>query len=162
MQITSVVDPDHAPDPAVAAPGRRRRSRHEPRMCAACGGPLASQEDACSRCGARVPEPVLMAVPAAPRAPTAPLSASPLATPPAPGPADAVTPLWTRHTRGAIEGDRDRRIERRTRAPVVYRSALNGPASVAQADFARERWVDDGGSFDREAAAALRASTGRR
>jgi hypothetical protein len=159
MQITSFVEPGQVLDSIVDVPRRRRRNRHEPRMCAACGGPLASQEGACSRCGARVPEPVLRAVPAAARVTPESLSARPLATPPALGPTDAMTPFWTRHTRGAIEADRDRRIERRTYAPIVYRAAPRGAARVVQADFARERWVDDGGSFDREPAAALRVST---
>jgi hypothetical protein len=159
MQITSFVEPDRVLDSIVDAPGRRRRNRHEPRMCAACGGPLASQEGACSICGARVPESALRAVPAAVRARPESLSARPLATPPALGPTDAMTLLWTRHTRGAIEADRDRRIERRTHAPIVYRSARRGAASVVQADFAGERWADDGGSFHREAAAGLRVST---
>jgi hypothetical protein len=161
MQITSFVEPGRVLDAIVDAPPRRRRNRHEPRMCKACDRPLANQEGACSGCGTRVREPVLRAVRAAVGARPGPVSARPLAPPRALGPT-ARTPLWTRHSRGAIEAGRDRRIERRTRAPIVYRSGLVGAASVVQADFARERWVDDGGSFHREAATALRVSTRRR
>ena len=32
----------------------------------------------------------------------------------------AETPLWTRHSRGAIEAGRDRRLQRRVHAPIRY------------------------------------------
>jgi hypothetical protein len=68
---------------------------------------------------------------------------------------DGTTPLWTRHTLGAIEAGRDRRLQRRTSAPIRYRTAPRAEAVVVHVDFARERWVDDGGTFDRGATAAL-------
>jgi hypothetical protein len=72
------------------------------------------------------------------------------------------TPLWTRHTLGAIESGRDRRLERRVSAPVRYRTAPRARAFVTRADFAGDRWADEGGSFDREVVAAVRGATQRR
>jgi hypothetical protein len=86
------------------------------------------------------------------------------------------TPLFTRHTRGVIEADRDRR---RQRTAIAYRvaareraaSAPAGRMAAAVADDARavtqarldmDRWVDEGGMVPFEAAALLRAATSRR
>ena len=41
---------------------------------------------------------------------------------------DAPTPLWTRHTLGAIEADRDRRHARSAQTTVRYRTAPSAPA----------------------------------
>jgi hypothetical protein len=58
MQVTSPMQPIPVLDDVVEAPGRHRRNRHEPRMCAVCAAPLAGQAGACWRCGTGVPEPV--------------------------------------------------------------------------------------------------------
>ncbi|WP_157592492.1 hypothetical protein [Solirubrobacter soli] len=78
------------------------------------------------------------------------------------------TPLFTRHTRGAIEAERDRRGVLRAghRRPRAGRTATAHPrleaALVAQARRMSQarvdlsRWVDEGGRFNPEAAARLR------
>jgi hypothetical protein len=76
----------------------------------------------------------------------------PLATP-ASATLNARTPLWTRHTVGAIEATRDARLERRGHAPIRYRTAPRAQVVVRDADFDGDRWVDEGGSFEHEAAA---------
>jgi hypothetical protein len=134
MQITSSIEPVLVVDYIVEAPGRHRRNRHEPCLCVACAAPLAIQEDACWRCGVQVPEPVrrpaLGAVRAAPTSLRRPLIA------PRPAAAlDGMTPLWTRHTLGAIEADRDRRLERGGHAPIRYRTP-RAETVVVQGDFA--------------------------
>jgi hypothetical protein len=71
------------------------------------------------------------------------------------------TPLFTRHMRGAIEAERDRRHQRRAGGAVAYRGAALARAAsahrritaavagnaraVAQARFDMERWIDEGG-----------------
>ena len=84
------------------------------------------------------------------------------------------SPLFTRHTRGTIEAERDRRRQSRWRGGVAYRGTGRGrPAShvriaaavagnaraVAQARLDLDRWVDEGGLVPFEAAALLRATT---
>jgi hypothetical protein len=86
------------------------------------------------------------------------------------------TPLFTRHTRGAIEADRDRR---RQRTAIAYRGAAHERAAsaragriaaavagdaraVTQARLDMDRWVDEGGMVPFDAAALLRAATTRR
>lgn len=78
------------------------------------------------------------------------------------------TPLFTRHTLGAIEADRARRRALRAtrRRLTPSRLAMAHPrVAAAHADEARRmsqareyysRWADDGGRFDPEAAARLR------
>ena len=125
MQLTSPIEPVYVTDSIVEEPGRHRRNRHEPRLCATCEAPLAGQSADCWRCGAVAVEPVrrtvtqyVAAVPA-PHVPDAP----------APSAADDVpTPLWTRHTLGAIEADRDRRHARSAQTTVRYRTAPSAPA----------------------------------
>ena len=53
MQPTSSIEPVLV----LEHPGRHRRSRHQPRLCAVCSRPLASQEGICWHCGAPVAEP---------------------------------------------------------------------------------------------------------
>ena len=77
MQLTSPIEPVFVTDSIVEEPGRHRRNRHEPRLCATCEAP---------------------------------------------------TPLWTRHTLGAIEADRDRRHARSAQTTVRYRTAPSAPA----------------------------------
>jgi hypothetical protein len=89
------------------------------------------------------------------------------------------TPLFTRHTRGAIEAERDRRGQRRARGGAAYPVRARGRAAgaprgriaaaaagdahaVAQARLDLERWVDEGGMVPFEAAALLRATNNRR
>jgi hypothetical protein len=84
---------------------------------------------------------------------------------------NGVTPLFTRHMRGAIEAERDaRRPSRRDgHSTFRYRSsgggdedaarlaAVNGNARlVTQASADADRWIDDGGSYDAEAVALRR------
>jgi hypothetical protein len=71
----------------------------------------------------------------------------PLTAPRAAAASDGVTPLWTRHTVGAIEADRDRRLEYRAHAPIRYRTP-RAETVLVHGDFAGGRWADDGGSFD--------------
>jgi hypothetical protein len=160
MQITSSIEPVPALDHIVEAPGRHRRNRHEPRLCLTCAAPLAGQENSCWRC-AHVPEPVPRAVPDAVPAAHEPLIRHPRPAPPTSATLDGTTPLWTRHTPGAIEAGRDRRLQRRTSAPIRYRTAGRDEAVVVHADFARERWSDDGGSIDRDVSAAARVAIAR-
>jgi hypothetical protein len=47
----------------------------------------------------------------------------------------AETPLWTRHSRGAIEAGRDRRLQRRVHAPIRYLT-LTAETVAVQADLA--------------------------
>ncbi len=84
------------------------------------------------------------------------------------------SPLFTRHTRGTIEAERDRRRQSRSHGGAAYRgtgrgrsasdvriaAAVVGNASaVAQARLDLDRWVDEGGLVPFEAAALLRATT---
>lgn len=162
MQPTGSIEPILALADLVEAPGRHRRSRHEPQLCAVCAAPLDAQDGGCWRCGTARAEPVRRVVARPVRAaPRSPLRAVP-ATPVAHAVPGQRTLLWTRHTLGAIEAGRDRRLERREHAPVRYRSAPRARALVAQADFAGDRWADEGGSFDRDAVAAVRGPTQRR
>jgi hypothetical protein len=82
--------------------------------------------------------------------------------------AAVTTPLFTRHTLGAIEGERDRRGVLRAMRPRRRpgRTALARPRldaaraarsrRMTQARVDLSRWVDEGGRFDPEAAAGLR------
>jgi hypothetical protein len=82
--------------------------------------------------------------------------------------AAAPTPLFTRHTLGAIEAERDLRgVFRRThprrppgRAAMAHpklEAALAAKAGrMTQARVDLSRWANEGGSFDPEAAAQLR------
>jgi hypothetical protein len=89
------------------------------------------------------------------------------------------TPLFTRHTRGTIEAERDRRRQRGARGAIVHRGTVRGLAaspphdriaaavasnarSVTEAHLDMERWIDEGGLVPFEAAALLRATTSRR
>jgi hypothetical protein len=87
------------------------------------------------------------------------------------------SPLFTRHTRGTIEAERDRRRESRRAGSATYRGTGRGRAvshvgiaaavagnarAVAQARLDLDRWVDEGGLVPFEAAAVLRATTSRR
>jgi hypothetical protein len=102
------------------------------------------------------------------------------------------TPLFTRHTRGTIEAERDRRRQRgargtieaerdrrRQRGAIVHRGTVRERAaspphdriaaavatnarSVTEAHLDMERWIDEGGLVPFEAAAPLRATTSRR
>jgi hypothetical protein len=89
----------------------------------------------------------------------------------------ASTPLFTRHTRGAIEAERDRRRQRRAGGAVAHRGAALARAAsaphrrvtaavagnaraVAQARLDMERWIDEGGTLPFEA--AMRTSTPER
>jgi hypothetical protein len=84
------------------------------------------------------------------------------------------SPLFTRHTRGAIEAERDRRRQRRRGGGAAYRGKGRGRAAshvripaavvgnaraVAQARLDLDRWVDEGGLVPFEAAALLRATS---
>jgi hypothetical protein len=64
---------------------------------------------------------------------------------------------WTRHTLGSIEAGRDHRREARVPGPIRYRTDPTAVAVVLRPDFARDRWVGEGGSFEREVAAAVAA-----
>ena len=77
-----------------------------------------------------------------------PLSASPLGV-------AAPVPLYTRHTLGAIEAVRDRRLQARDRtvhryttgdAPRVAALSLVPPGSESEGDEIG-RWADEGGRF---------------
>jgi hypothetical protein len=159
MQVTSSIEAVPVLEDIVEPPGHHRRNRHEPRMCAVCAQPLAAQEGACWHCGTPVPEP-RRAVSAARRTAVGPPILRALPRPVAA--VDGTTPLWTRHTLGAIEAGRDGRLARRAYAPVRYRMAPPAATVVVQADFSADRWADEGGSFDREAAAAVRVAIPRR
>ena len=91
----------------------------------------------------------------------------------------APTPLFTRHTRGTIEAERDRRRQRGARGAIVHRGTVRERAaspphdkiaapvasnarSVTEAHLDMERWIDEGGLVPFEAAALLRATTSRR
>ena len=90
------------------------------------------------------------------------------------------TPLFTRHMRGAIEAERDRRLQERREGHRTFRyssragtgqdTALprplapasgNGPI-VTQASPEVDRWIDEGGSYDAETVGRLRATRTRR
>jgi hypothetical protein len=158
MQPTGSIEPIFVLGHVAEAPGRHRRDGHEPRLCAVCAAPLDAQRGGCWRCGTARAAPVrpvaARSVQATPRSPLRAVPATPVAHA-VPG---RRTPLWTRHTPGAIEAGRDRRLERRAPAPVRYHSAPRAGAVVTRADFAGDRWADEGGSFDRDAAAAVRRS----
>jgi hypothetical protein len=94
-------------------------------------------------------------------APRSPLHALP-ATPVAHAVSGKRAPLWTRHTLGAIEAGRDLRLDRRAPAPGRSHSAPRPVTVVTPADFAGDRWADEGGSFDRDAVAVVREATHRR
>jgi hypothetical protein len=87
------------------------------------------------------------------------------------------TPLFTRHTRGAIEAERDRRRQRRAGGAVAYRGATRKRAAsaphpritaavagsvraVAEARLDMDRWIDEGGTLPSEAAAAYPGARG--
>jgi hypothetical protein len=89
------------------------------------------------------------------------------------------TPLFTRHTRGAIEAERDRRRQRGAGGAVAYRgaarkrvaiaphpritAAVGGNArAVAELRLDVDRWIDEGGTLPFEAAAVLGSTTSRR
>jgi hypothetical protein len=89
------------------------------------------------------------------------------------------TPLFTRHMRGAIEAERDRRRQRRAGGAVAYRGAARERAASAphpritaavagnacaltEAQLDMDRWIDEGGTLPFEAAAALGSTTSRR
>jgi hypothetical protein len=89
------------------------------------------------------------------------------------------TPLFTRHTLGVIEAERDRRRQHRARGAIAHpgttrkrdasaplgriATAAGGDArAVAQAPVDLDRWVEDGGLVPFKAAALLRATTSRR
>jgi hypothetical protein len=84
-----------------------------------------------------------------------------------------LTPLFSRHTLGVIEAERDRRRQRGARGTIAHSgttrerapSARHGRIAVAAASNARaasqahlemERWIDEGGLVPFEAAAVLR------
>jgi hypothetical protein len=89
---------------------------------------------------------------------------------------DGGTPLFTRHMPGAIEAVRDARRRRRADGRVAFRyrspagsirdsadAALLAVAHgsrrvVTQASTDVDRWTDEGGSFDAEVVASLRAT----
>jgi hypothetical protein len=87
------------------------------------------------------------------------------------------TPLFTRHTRGAIEADRDRRGQRREGAAVAYRggaregaaphpritAAVAGNArAVAEARLDMDRWIGEGGTPASKPRPVLGTTTSRR
>jgi hypothetical protein len=87
-----------------------------------------------------------------------------------------MTPLFTRHMCGVIEVERDRRRRRRRRdgdSTFRYQSragtrrrrplaAVNGNGRVVlQASADIDRWTDEGGSYDAETVARLRATATR-
>ena len=89
------------------------------------------------------------------------------------------TPLFTRHTRGTIEAERDRRLQRRAHAttlspasvperasgnphPRIAAAVAGSARAVIQARLDMDRWVDEGGMVPFEAAALLRTTAGRR
>jgi hypothetical protein len=68
---------------------------------------------------------------------------------------DVPVPLYTRHTLGAIEAARDRRLQARDRtvhryssgdAPRVAARSLVPPSSESEGDEI-DRWADEGGHF---------------
>jgi hypothetical protein len=74
---------------------------------------------------------------------------------PAPPSVDVPVPLYTRHTLGAIEAARDRRLQARDRsvhryssgdAPRVAALSLVPPSSESEGDEI-DRWADEGGHF---------------
>jgi hypothetical protein len=89
-----------------------------------------------------------------------------------PPPTTEPSPLFTRHTLGVFEAERDNRRQRRARGATAYRAgephgriaaAVAGNAgTVAQARLDMDRWVDEGGMVPFEAAALLRPTTSRR
>jgi hypothetical protein len=201
------------------------RHRHHPRLCGACGAPMAREQDACWRCatpwtddGPRSTPPTrrtrlrpghsarkhessadsgvlgrrahagtarkrpVTATIAEPGLSCAAGAAPPVLRRSAPGlvreNSSDPTPLFTRHMRGAIEAERDRR-QRRGRGATAYplrareraagvrhsriAAAVAGDArAVTQARLDMDRWVDEGGRVPFEAAALLRATTSRR
>jgi hypothetical protein len=102
-------------------------------------------------------------------APVATERASPPPCVPVPRTSDgaAIVPMYTRHTLGAIEAERDRRGRSHGGRALrhVARSAASHPriaaaiaacaSSATQWRGDEERWSDDGGWFDREAVGRL-------
>jgi hypothetical protein len=83
------------------------------------------------------------------------------------------TPLFSRHTRGVIEAERDRRRQRRARGAIAppgmtrerdasAAAAANNSRAATQAHLDMERWINEGGLVPFEAATVLRATTSRR
>jgi hypothetical protein len=163
------------------------RDRHHPQWCGACGAPMARQEDDCWRCASpRADDPVA----AGRRAHNVPASGRPMPATvlepglsSAPGPVLSLvrspepTPLYTRHMRGAIEVERDRRRVRAgaagehpvsarqgamaERHPMIAVAVMSDARAAAQARLDMDRWADEGGRVPVEAAALLGATTGR-
>jgi hypothetical protein len=127
-----------------------------------CAAPLGAQDGGCWRCGASSSTPVRRVLASSVQAPTRALRGAVPATPVAHAVPGQRTPLWTRHTLGAIEAGRDRRLARRVSAPVRYRSAPGAAALVTRAVFAGDGGADEGGSFDSDAPAAVAGATQRR
>jgi hypothetical protein len=87
------------------------------------------------------------------------------------------TPLYTRHMRGAIEVERDRRRVRAgaageqpvsarhgavaERHPMIAVALMSDARAAARARLDMDRWVDEGGPLPVEAAALLGATTRR-
>jgi hypothetical protein len=88
------------------------------------------------------------------------------------------TLLFTRHTRGTIEAEQDRRLQRRAHATTAHparlpersagdphcriAAAVAGNArAVTQARVDMDRWVDEGGMLPFEATALLRTTARR-
>ena len=126
------------------------RHRHEPRLCHACASPLSRQEDACWSCGAPAPaERRTMPVPARRRGVASPaprlddLSARVAAT------AAEGSPLFTRHTRGTINADRDRRRLRADNGGANQYHAIVRPGQAGSLPQSRDvdRWINEGGSL---------------
>lgn len=74
------------------------------------------------------------------------MSAAAVIPPPAvtPQPASTQVPFYTRHTLGAIEAARDRRLQARDRAVHRY-TTTRTPLRLAPSDGALDRWDDEGG-----------------
>jgi hypothetical protein len=89
------------------------------------------------------------------------------------------TPLFTRHTPGVIEAERDRRRQRRAHGAMAHPGTTRERAAsaslgrvatpvagnaraVGQARLDLDRWVDEGGLVPFEGAALLRTSTRRK
>jgi hypothetical protein len=154
------------------------RHRHQPRVCEACGAPMPRQQEACARCATRWVDPGVLRwrAHAASRA-DGPVRRLALAS--ARDGGSEPTRLLTRHTRGAIEAARDRRLQRRAHATTASPASVPGRASrrphsriaaavarnaraVTQARVDMDRWVDEGGRVPFEAAPLLRTTASRR
>jgi hypothetical protein len=159
------------------------RHRHQPRLCEACRAPMPRQQEACARCDTPWVDPGSRLGPdrsprhastassgvlgwrahAASRA-DGPMRRLALAS--ARDAGSEPTRLLTRHTRGAIEAERDRRRQRRAHATrphsrIAVAVARNARA-VTQARVDMDRWVDEGGRVPFEAAPLLRTTASRR